>query len=118
MKIRMLLSLVAIASLLPLLGGCETAPKSESGREDLRDESEVSLRSFEREDPDLKDFLNNAAGYVMFPSIGKAGFGLGGAYGRGIVYEGDKQNGFASMTQLSAGLQAGAQDYAQLVVFG
>ena len=118
MKIRMLLPLVAIASLLPLVGGCSTAPKSEAGREDLRDESEVTLRSFEREDADLKDFLNNAAGYVMFPSIGKAAFIVGGAYGRGVVYEGDKQSGFASMNQASAGLQAGAQDFAELVVFG
>ena len=118
MRVRMLLSLFAIASLLPLLGGCETAPKTETGRENLRDETDTALRSFEREDPDLKDFLNNAAGYVVFPSIGKAGFGVGAAYGRGVVYEGDKQTGFASLSQGSLGLQAGAQDTSELVVFG
>src|SRR3954469_23341806 len=118
MRIRILLSLVAVASFLPLLGGCATAPKTESGREDLRDESEVMLRSFERADPDLQDFLNNAAGYVVFPSIGKAGFGVGAAYGRGVVYEGNKQTGFASLSQGSLGIQAGAQDTAELVVFG
>src|SRR4051794_39235858 len=118
MRIRMLLSLFAVASLLPLAGGCSTVPKSETGRQDLRDEAEVALRSFERADPDLQAFLNNAAGYIVFPSIGKAGFGVGAAYGRGVVYEADKQTGFASLSQGSLGIQAGAQDTAELVVFG
>ena len=56
-------------------------------------------------------------GYALFPSIGKAGLGVGGAYGKGRVYAGDKWVGDTSMSQLSVGWQAGAQAYSQIIIF-
>ena len=35
-------------------------------------------------------YFGKAHGYVLFPSIGKAGIGIGGAYGKGQVYAGGK----------------------------
>ena len=55
---------------------------------------------------------------MVFPSIGKAGFIAGGAFGRGQLLESGNVTGYASMTQASVGLQAGAQDYSEIVVFG
>ena len=51
-------------------------------------------------------FFNNAYGYAVFPTIGKGGVGVGGAYGKGRVYEKGKVIGDTSMTQLTVGLAA------------
>ena len=56
-------------------------------------------------------------GHALFPSIGKAGLGIGGAYGKGRVYAGGKWVGDTSMSQLSIGWQAGAQAYSQIILF-
>ena len=62
-------------------------------------------------------FFNNSYGYAVFPTIGKAGFVVGGAHGKGRVYAGGKHTGDTAMTQLSVGFQAGAQGYSQIIFF-
>ena len=62
-------------------------------------------------------FFNNSYGYAVFPTIGKAGFIVGGAYGKGRVFAGGKHTGDTSMTQLSVGALAGAQGYSQIIFF-
>jgi lipid-binding SYLF domain-containing protein len=62
-------------------------------------------------------FFNNCYGYAVFPTIGKAGWGIGGAHGSGRVYVHGIHVGDTSMNQLSVGLQAGGQAYSQLVFF-
>ena len=62
-------------------------------------------------------FFKNSYGYAVFPTIGKAGLGIGGAHGSGCVYEKGKQVGTAKMNQVSFGWQAGAQGYSLLVFF-
>ena len=62
-------------------------------------------------------FFKKSYGYAVFPTIGKAGLGIGGAHGSGCVYQQGKQIGTAKMNQLSIGWQAGAQGYSLLVFF-
>jgi lipid-binding SYLF domain-containing protein len=62
-------------------------------------------------------FFNNSYGYAVFPTIGKGGIGIGGAYGKGRVYAGGKYVGNTSMSQLSLGFQLGAQGYSQIIFF-
>jgi lipid-binding SYLF domain-containing protein len=62
-------------------------------------------------------YFGNSYGYAVFPTIGKAGFVVGGAYGTGCVYAQGKQVGTAKMTQASFGWQAGAQGYSLIVFF-
>jgi lipid-binding SYLF domain-containing protein len=62
-------------------------------------------------------YFKNSYGYAIFPTIGKAGLGIGGAHGSGCVYAKGKQTGTAKMNQLSFGWQAGAQGYSLLVFF-
>ena len=62
-------------------------------------------------------FFDDSYGYAVFPTIGKGGLGVGGAYGEGRVYEAGKYVGDTKMTQLSLGLQAGGQGYSQIVFF-
>ena len=63
------------------------------------------------------DFFYNSYGYAVFPTIGKGGIGIGGAYGKGRVYTGGNYVGDTSMTQVSIGFQLGGQAYSQIIFF-
>jgi lipid-binding SYLF domain-containing protein len=60
-------------------------------------------------------FVASSYGYAVFPTIGKGGLIIGGAYGEGHVYKQGKYVGDTSMTQLSLGFQAGGQAYSEIV---
>lgn len=62
-------------------------------------------------------FFAKAHGYAVFPTIGKAGIGIGGAYGKGRVYDRGKVIGETTMTQVSVGFQLGGQGFSQIVFF-
>ncbi len=63
------------------------------------------------------DFFESSYGYAVFPSIGKAGIGIGGAHGKGRVYVGGEHVGDTKMTQLSVGFQLGGQAFSQIIFF-
>lgn len=60
-------------------------------------------------------FFKSSYAYAVFPTIGKVGLVVGGAYGKGRVYAQGKYVGNTSMAQVSLGLQAGGQGYSQIV---
>lgn len=62
-------------------------------------------------------FFGSAYGYAVFPTIGKAGIGVGGAHGKGRVYVGGKHVGDSSMTQVTIGFQLGGQAFSQIIFF-
>jgi lipid-binding SYLF domain-containing protein len=62
-------------------------------------------------------FFRNAYGYAVFPTIGKGGAVIGGAYGKGRVYQKGKYIGDSSMTQVSVGFQLGGQGFSQIIFF-
>jgi lipid-binding SYLF domain-containing protein len=67
--------------------------------------------------PTVKPYFETAYGYAVFPTIGKGGVGIGGAYGKGQVYRAGMVTGTTSMKQLSIGLQLGGQAYSEIVFF-
>ena len=69
------------------------------------------------EDGGVSDMFKSAYGYALFPTIGKAGFVVGGAYGKGRVYEQGKHIGNTAMTQASIGFQLGGSGFSQVVFF-
>lgn len=62
-------------------------------------------------------FFGNSYGYAIFPTIGKAGFGVGGAHGKGRVYVRGNHVANTKMTQLSLGFQIGGQGFSQIIFF-
>jgi lipid-binding SYLF domain-containing protein len=65
----------------------------------------------------VQPFFKSAYGYAVFPTIGKGGFGIGGAYGKGQVYQGGLVTGEASLVKVSIGWQAGGQAFSQMIFF-
>lgn len=62
-------------------------------------------------------FFSNCYGFAVFPTIGKGAIGIGGAHGKGRVYERNIYVGDAAMTQVSLGFQLGGQAFSQIVFF-
>ena len=62
-------------------------------------------------------FFGHSYGYAVFPTVGKAGIGIGGARGEGRVYRGGAYVGDTVLTQLSIGFQLGGQAYSQIIFF-
>lgn len=85
--------------------------------DDLQAESQQAIASFQQKDPGLKKFFDEAAGYAIFPSVGKGGFIVGGAHGNGLVYEKGSVTGKASMSQASVGAQVGGQSFSEVIFF-
>ena len=81
------------------------------------DEAQVAIAAFKATDPDLELFFDKAHGYAVFPSIGKAGMGIGGAYGTGVVYEKGKEIGATSLKQLSMGFEFGGENFREIIFF-
>jgi lipid-binding SYLF domain-containing protein len=66
---------------------------------------------------DSATFFSKSYAYAVFPTVGEAGFIVGGAHGKGRVYVEGKLVGDTTMTQLSAGFQAGGKAYSQIIFF-
>lgn len=114
-KLRNLTLLATIGS--ALLVGCSTAPKTEGDTAALATNTQAAIQSFKATDPTLEPLMNKAAGWAVFPDIGKAGWILGGSYGRGEVFQGGQKIGYADISEVSAGFQWGAQNFRQILVF-
>jgi lipid-binding SYLF domain-containing protein len=86
--------------------------------EDLKAESKQAIANFKNADSSLATYFADSAGYAVFPSVGKGGFIVGGARGKGIVFDkGGNMIGQSTMTQANIGAQAGGQTFAQVIFF-
>jgi hypothetical protein len=83
----------------------------------LHEEAQATIKRLTALDPGLKNVLKKAHGYVVFPAVGKAAAVIGGAYGHGEVYEKGKPIGYATIAQLTIGVQLGGDTFSELIVF-
>ena len=67
--------------------------------------------------PAAKALSEKAVAILVFPSILKAGFIVGGQYGEGVLFKNDETAGFYDSVAASYGLQAGAQKYGYALFF-
>ncbi len=90
----------------------QEAPPIRPPRRDVQ----ATIDAYLAADPGLSKFFDNAAGFVVFPGIGKAGLGIGGAHGNGeVIAKGKGAIGKASMTQVTVGVQIGGQEYSEII---
>jgi lipid-binding SYLF domain-containing protein len=111
---------VSVIWIMVMACAITTAPmfgQSRSKKNKIIADSKAAKVEFIKVDPLLKGLFDKAFGYVIFPNVGKAGFGIGGAAGNGAVYENAKLVGFSKLSQLSLGFQAGAQAYREVIFF-
>lgn len=79
--------------------------------------ADATMQRFKEEVVGAQQFLNGAAAYMVFPQVLKAGFGIGGEYGEGVMRAGGQNIAYYSTAAASIGFQAGAQSKSVVVVF-
>jgi len=78
---------------------------------------EKAIKSLVADNPTIENHFQSAYGFAIFPIITKAGLGLGGAGGKGLVFEDKSVIGSSKMAQATFGLQAGGQQYQEVIFF-
>jgi lipid-binding SYLF domain-containing protein len=114
---RVVSTCMIVAVIAFLIAGCATAPKTAEDKAELSTKVEIAKEGALKSDPGLKKFFDEAVGYALFPTVGKGAVGVGGAYGRGELYEAGQLAGYCTLTQASIGLALGGQAYTELIFF-
>lgn len=81
------------------------------------DEVQEAMSTMREADPGIATYFESAAGYAVFPGVGKAGLGIGGARGSGLVFRGGSAIGKVTLSQISIGFQAGGQEFIEVIFF-
>lgn len=103
--------MACLLSISPMFG------QSKAKKNKIIADSNIAKAEFIEKDALMKGIFEKAYGYVIFPNVGKGGFGIGGAAGNGAVFENNKVVGMAKLTQVSIGFQAGGQAYREVIFF-
>ena len=106
----------AFATVL-VLGMIGASPLRADDRSTLSQQVNEAVALFAKADPSVPSEMRAAAGYALFPGVGKGGIGLGGARGTGQVFGNGKVLGKTTLTQVTIGFQLGGQKYAELILF-
>jgi len=85
--------------------------------EELEPKVAETIAEFKKADPGVQKFFDKAVGYVVIPTVGKGGFGIGGARGTGLLIVNGETIAVVTLTQLTVGFQAGGQAYSEFIFF-
>ena len=83
----------------------------------LQNEVKDAMKVFVDGNPEMKAHFQKAYGFAVFPKITKAGLGIGGAGGAGLVFDDKTVIGESKLGQATFGLQAGGQTYMEVIFF-
>ncbi len=107
----------AVMLMVCALAACSVSPRAGYRAGQLDDMTQETIYRFQQTDPGIERLFETAVGYAVFPTIGAGAAGVGGAYGRGQVYENGAFVGYCDMTQASVGVQLGGQAYSEVIFF-
>jgi lipid-binding SYLF domain-containing protein len=108
---------IALLLVVALVGCGSTKPDSDSDAKALNAECEAATKNLKAADSSIGKWFSDAYAYAIFPSIGKGAIGIGGAYGRGQVYEQGKHIGYTTIKQGTIGLALGGQSFTEAIFF-
>jgi lipid-binding SYLF domain-containing protein len=106
---------IALTAMVLLLawsapGGAGTAGEINAG-------VNATLDRIYRQIPGTRALANRAAGVLVFPTVIKAGIGVGGEYGEGAMRVGGKTAAYYNTISASVGFQLGAQAKSVIIMF-
>lgn len=78
---------------------------------------QATLDKFYLKVPGGSQLARQAAGILVFPSVVKAGFGVGGEYGEGAMLIGGRPVAYYNTISASIGFQLGAQARSVIIMF-
>ena len=116
--LKPLLMFACLLLALPAQSGWNPLAKEKDADQPGNDEKvREAIAAFKNKDPSMQAFFDHAYGYAVFPTVGKGGMGIGGAYGKGQVFQQGRVIGSVSLTQLTIGFQLGGQAYSEIIFF-
>jgi lipid-binding SYLF domain-containing protein len=101
---KLLLTATIVSSLLPVTAWA-------ADRAALEREARAALQKLTNTVPAAKSLSSSATAVLVFPKVTKAGLGIGGQYGDGVLFRQGKVAGYYNTSGASYGLQAGAQQF-------
>jgi len=79
--------------------------------------AEAAIARIKEKAPRSAMYFDDAYGFAVLYSITRVAVGFGGAYGKGLVFEGDNLIGKTGFWQFTSGLQAGVKNFSMIVFF-
>ncbi|HTU01596.1 MAG TPA: lipid-binding SYLF domain-containing protein [Candidatus Sulfotelmatobacter sp.] len=107
--------LVAVLSVVIMHVGVARAGTPTAAQ--INRDAEAALARLYETTPAAARLGKDAVAILVFPSVLKAGFMVGGQFGNGALRQGDKSIGYYNVTAASYGLQAGAQRFGYAMFF-
>ncbi|MGJ8592786.1 MAG: YSC84-related protein [Aquaticitalea sp.] len=110
---KTLKTIIAVCMLFATVGATAQNDK----HKELMADAQKAKATLTKADTGLSAHFDSAAGYVIFPNVGKGGLIIGGASGNGVLYENGTAMGMANLKKLNIGLQAGGQAVIEVIFF-
>jgi lipid-binding SYLF domain-containing protein len=117
MKKIKILSLLAIVSLAIFMVACSQKMTPAEERNAMAEDARKALASLYASTPGAQAIGDQAKGILVFPTITKGGFVVGGQYGNGVLFKNGRVAGYYNSTAGSFGLQAGLQKFGYAMFF-
>ena len=108
---------VAVTVVAGVLLGLAVQNAAAASKEQLNAKVHEAVSDFYKHTSAGHELAGKAAGMLVFPSVIKAGMGVGGEYGEGALLVGGKTVAYYSVAAASIGFQLGAQSRSQIVLF-
>jgi lipid-binding SYLF domain-containing protein len=97
--------------------GCSAAPEKPEGQAVLSSQVSEAIAVFKDKDPSIDKFFKKSYGYAVLPKVFKGAVLLGGAYGKGEVYEAGQMGGYCDMSQATIGFSFGGEYFREIIFF-
>lgn len=102
---------------LALFAATGAARADETERKAIDAAADLALQQLFAEDQSAKQLSEKAVAMLVFPKITKAGLGIGGEGGKGVLRKQGMSEAYYRTRSLSIGAQAGAQTYGTVILF-
>lgn len=107
-----------LAALMCLLGIAFAAPRSEAASAAVLDaNARGTMDRFFDTVGGARELAGKAQAILVFPTVVKAGIGIGGEYGEGVLYERGAAGGYYNVVSASVGFQLGVQSRSVIIMF-
>ena len=107
--------LALVAALLATL--CPAPRCNAASGPEIEASVRATLAAFFREIWSSRELANQAVAILVFPTVVKAGFGIGGEYGEGALHIRGRTAGYYNIISGSIGFQFGAQARSVIIMF-
>ncbi len=88
-----------------------------ASKEEIDAEVKEAIANFHHATSAGKELASKSRGMLVFPNVIKAGFGIGGEYGEGVLIVDGKTVGYYNIAAASIGFQLGAQARSEIILF-